>query len=122
DSYYKLGNFEEAAKCYGKVTETDPLDIDIWLDYSAMLFEQDETSRAISIISEGIKNNPEAAELYYRLVAYLFSDGQYNEALNTLQHSLHTDPEKYELLFEYLPQLQDNKVIIDIINWYTRDR
>src|SRR3546814_6209245 len=87
---------------------------------SDLLFEQGDTVRAISIISEGIKNNPDAAEMYYRLVAYLFSDGQYNEALNTLQHALHMSPEKYELLFDYLPQLQDNKVIIDIINRYTR--
>jgi hypothetical protein len=33
-------------------------------------------------MTQAIKNNPEAAELYYRMVAYLFAKGDYNEALN----------------------------------------
>ena len=70
-------------------------------------------------MAEAIKTNPDAAELYYRMVAYLFADGQYNEALNFLQTALATDPAKHSILFEYLPQLQSNKVIIDIINRYS---
>ena len=69
-------------------------------------------------MAQAIKNNPEAAELYYRLVAYLFACGQYNEALTQLELALKIDPSKHEILFEYLPQLQNNKVIIEIINKY----
>jgi hypothetical protein len=54
------------------------------------------------------------------MVAYLFADGQYNEALNQLQSALSFDAEKHYLLFEYLPQLQSNKVILDIINSYIK--
>ena len=90
------------------------------MDYSSILFEQKKLAEAIETISEGIKTNPDAAELYYRMVAYLFADGQYAEALAFLEIALHTDPEKHHILFEYLPQLQENKVIIDVINRYTR--
>ena len=75
---------------------------------------------AIEIILEAIKNNPEAAELYYRMVAYLFAKGEYNEALNQLELALASDPEKHYILFDYLPQLHENKVIVDIINRYTK--
>jgi hypothetical protein len=34
--------------------------------------------------------------------------------------ALSADPEKHYILFDYLPQLQENKIIIDIINKYTR--
>jgi uncharacterized glyoxalase superfamily protein PhnB len=54
------------------------------------------------------------------MVAYLFADGQYNEALAYLETALNADADKHFILFEYLPQLQENKIIIDIINRYTR--
>jgi tetratricopeptide (TPR) repeat protein len=113
-----LGNFEESATAYEKAAEIDPLDTEIWLDYSSLFYEQQKIDEAIATLSEGIKNNPEAAELYYRMVAYKFSAGQYQEALSFLEHALEADPEKNEHLFEYLPQLQNNKIIIDIINRY----
>jgi len=75
---------------------------------------------AIEVISQAIKNNPEAAELYYRQVAYLFAKGEFNEALNFLEMALNSDPEKHYILFDYLPQLQKNKVILDIINRYSK--
>ena len=54
------------------------------------------------------------------MVAYLFAKGEYNEALNHLEMALTADPEKHYILFDYLPQLQKNKVIVDIINRYTK--
>src|SRR5690606_42010364 len=98
--------------------ELNPLDVEAWLDFSSIFYEQSKLTQAIETMAEAIKTNPEAAELYYRMVAYLFADGQYNEALNCLQLALSTDPEKHAILFEYLPQLQHNQVIIDIINRY----
>jgi tetratricopeptide (TPR) repeat protein len=110
----------EAEQAYEKVVELNPLDVDAWLDYSSILYEQDRLADAIGVISDAIKNNPEAAELYYRMVAYLFAKGDYNEALNYLELALASDPEKHYILFDYLPQLQKNKVIVDIINRYTK--
>jgi hypothetical protein len=54
------------------------------------------------------------------MVAYLFAKGEYNEALNYLELALGADPEKHFILFDYLPQLQENKVILDIINRYSK--
>jgi tetratricopeptide (TPR) repeat protein len=102
------------------VLELNPVDIEGWLDYSSILFEQEKLDEAIEVISDGIKNNPDSAELYYRMVAYLFAAHQIEEALVYLETALNSDPEKHHILFEYLPQLHENKVIIDIINRYTR--
>jgi hypothetical protein len=54
------------------------------------------------------------------MVAYLFAKGEYNEALSHLEMALTSDPDKHYILFDYLPQLQKNKVIVDIINRYTK--
>jgi hypothetical protein len=54
------------------------------------------------------------------MVAYLFAAHQFGEALIYLETALNSDPEKHPILFEYLPQLHENKVIVDIINRYTR--
>lgn len=70
-------------------------------------------------MSDAIKHNPDAAELYYRMVAYLFADGKYNEAINFLELGLAANPEKHIILYEYLPQLRDNKIISDIVKKYT---
>ncbi|MNP82421.1 hypothetical protein D3C76_1810480 [compost metagenome] len=73
-------------------------------------------------MSDAITQNPEAAELYYRVVAYLFANGQYNEALNFLELGLATNPEKHHILFDYLPQLQGNQIITEIVKKYTKPK
>src|SRR5690606_18294399 len=104
---------------YQKVVDLNPIDIEAWLDYSSVLYEQKKLDQAIEVVSEGIKNNPDGAELYYRMVAYLFASGKYHEALNYLDMALGLDPEKHSILYEYLPQLQENKVIVELIKKYT---
>lgn len=100
--------------------EYNPLDIEAWLDFSTVLYEQGKLLEASETMAEAIKNNPEAAELYYRMVAYLFALGNYADALGFLETALTTDPDKHYILFEYLPQLQDNSAIINVINRYIR--
>ena len=100
--------------------EYNPVDVEAWLDFSTVLYEQGKLLEASETISDAIKNNPDAAELYYRMVAYLFALGKKNDALLYLETALVTDPEKHYILFEYLPQLQDNSSIVDVINRYIK--
>jgi len=118
DSECKLGNFEAAKPAYEKVMELSPGDENIWLDFSSMFFEQRNYKEAIALLSEGIKHLPDLIELKYRMVAYLFGDGQISEAILNLEECLSADPDKHELLLEYLPELQQNNVITDIISRY----
>jgi tetratricopeptide (TPR) repeat protein len=122
DARYKLGQFEESEAAYLKVVELNPTDMEAWLDFSSIYFDNKDHIKAIEIMAEAIKHNPEIPELYYRLVAYLFADGRYNDALNTLELALSISPEKHTILFEYLPQLQGNQIIVDIIKRYSQDR
>ncbi|RZL07674.1 MAG: tetratricopeptide repeat protein, partial [Pedobacter sp.] len=100
--------------------EYNPLDIEAWLDFSTVLYEQDKLKEASETIAEAIKNNPDAAELYYRMVAYLFALGQTAEAITYLETALKADPDKHYILFEYLPQLQDNGLILEVINRFIK--
>ena len=105
-------------QAYQRVVKLNPLDVEAWLDYSSIVYEQNMLEEATDIISEALEFNPDAAELHYRMVAYLFASGQYNEALNFLDRALSLDSEKRHILFEYLPQLQDNQLILEIIKKY----
>ncbi|MGH2622184.1 MAG: tetratricopeptide repeat protein, partial [Sphingobacterium sp.] len=106
-------------EAYAKVVELNPDDAEAWLDYSSLLYELNKYDEAIEVINEAIKCNPDEASLYYRMTAYLFVSGKYTMALNYLEIALNTEPEKHHILFEYLPQLQGNHVILDIIKKYT---
>ena len=50
----------------------------------------------------------------------VFALGDKNEAMLNLETALLIDPNKHHILFEYLPQLQDNVLIVDIINKYIK--
>ena len=51
-----------------------------------------------------------------------FAAGKYTDALSFLELALNVDPEKHYILFEYLPQLQGNQIIVDIIKKYSEGR
>jgi len=53
------------------------------------------------------------------MLAYLFANGKYNDAIVFLELGLATDPEKHHILFDYLPQLQGNHIISEIIKKYS---
>ena len=42
DAEYKLKHMAEAEHAYEKVVELNPLDVDAWLDYSSILYEQQQ--------------------------------------------------------------------------------
>ena len=115
-----MGQIDQSVEAYYKVLEYNPLDIEAWLDFSTVLYEQGKLVEASETMADAIKNNPDAAELYYRMVAYLFALGESKDAIVYLETALTTDPEKHYILFEYLPQLQDNGLIIEVINKYIK--
>ena len=51
---------------------------------------------------------------------YLFAMGEKNDALVYLETELATDPDKHYILFEYLPQLQENGTILEVISRYIK--
>lgn len=120
DMQCKLEFYEEAGAAYTKVTELEPENKDIWLDYANLLDSQGEKTKALEILAEGVKHHPDNAEILYRISACLFSVGQKQEALTFLHNALGLDYEKHSDLFEYLPQLKENTTVLDLIESYKK--
>ena len=112
----KAGLIEEAKLAYDKAIEIDLFNVDTWLSYSDLLFQNDYFDESIDVLNNGIKNNPSAAKLYYRLGAYFISVGYETDAEDVLYHALTMDFEKHDQLFEFMPQAKSNLFILDLIN------
>ncbi|KAF5276172.1 hypothetical protein FQR65_LT16443 [Abscondita terminalis] len=61
---YKLKQLDEAEKAYANVVELNPTDVEAWLDFSSIYFEQSKFVEAIDTIADAINHNPEAADCY----------------------------------------------------------
>jgi tetratricopeptide (TPR) repeat protein len=71
----KLGFQDEAINAFLKVIELGYDDFDIYLDYSNVLIENGYELEAISVLEQGLKLFPDAAELHYRMSAQLMMLG-----------------------------------------------
>ncbi len=120
EAYQKLGFMDEAANAFGKVVELDPALGNIWLDYSNLLFEMGEKEKTLEIISEGIKHQPDNADLFYRMAACLLWLGKKKEALNYLQSALQLDYKKHKEIFRFLPELKKNRTVLDMIKSFKK--
>lgn len=119
DMHFHLNNFQESEEGYRKVVELAPDDVTAWLDFSTFYYDLNDLDKAIAIIDEALSHIENSPDLLYRMVTYQFSKGSYNTAVNYLELALHSDPEKHEIIFEHLPILKENKMILDIIKKYT---
>ena len=70
-------------------------------------------------LQEGIKNNPNSADLYFQLSAYFFATGRYSRGYTFLENGLLLDAGKQYVLFNLFPDLKKVASINDLINQYT---
>ena len=109
---------KEALETYKKVSEIDPSNIDIWIEYSDAYQVADDIDKAIEIIKEGISVQAENAELLYRLSAYLLLKREIKEAYNILETAMNMDLSYADELIEYISEFETNIYLIDVINQY----
>jgi tetratricopeptide (TPR) repeat protein len=115
DCEFNLNNITEAGECYIKVVEDDPGLIDGWLSFAHFLTETGKQDEAVEITEKGLTYHPECAELYYRQTANLYSAGALQEAYEMLEVALLKDIDSSQVLFEMLPALQNDQVLLKII-------
>ncbi|MBV6645413.1 MAG: tetratricopeptide repeat protein, partial [Cyclobacteriaceae bacterium] len=121
DAEYRTGNIVSAMDAYVEACELDPADVQIWLDWSFVYFEQGDFENALAIVDGGLRELQDNADLMYRSVVYLISQGKYKEAFNRLEMSLVLDFDAHEQLFEFFPNLQTQKALFKIIDQYRKN-
>ncbi len=110
-----LGYFDAAKRAYDKVIELDPSNSEIYLDYSDLLFCNDEKEEAIEQIELGLALFIEQPDLIYRLGTYHFLIGRKNNAFEYWTNASIIDDKLKQSIFEYCPQL---KADVDIKDFF----
>ncbi len=116
DCEYKLCNYEAADDCYRKVIDYDPENVEGFVTYAEFLFEQNRIMEAAETINAAIAYHPNDSELYYRHVCYLYAGGYQQEAIIKLDEALELDFTQHSLLFEIVPEMENDPLIINRIS------
>ncbi|MCS7076864.1 MAG: tetratricopeptide repeat protein [Bacteroidia bacterium] len=119
---YRAGYFKDAYQTYRDALKKFPDAIDIWLDFSACLYEQKEFEEAVSVLKKGIEENVYEASLYYRLAAYLYSIIRPQEGDKYFLWGLELDFSKHIEVFNIFPQLRSYQPLLQLIQDFNRKR
>jgi tetratricopeptide (TPR) repeat protein len=88
------------------------------MDWSYLYYDMGDYERAISLITSGIEELPANADLHYRACAYMLAAGYLAEAIRFLELGLNLNYEAHEHLYEFFPELEQQKGIWRIIQAY----
>jgi tetratricopeptide (TPR) repeat protein len=92
EAHKRLGNIEEAEMSYRRAIALEPENEDTYYDLSRMYTENNQPSKAIEAIEEGISNNPDSAVLNTYLASTYMELGDYRQAEVFLQRAERIDP------------------------------
>jgi tetratricopeptide (TPR) repeat protein len=118
---YKLGNIISATSAFEEANTLAPEDVDVWLQWSLVYFEQGDITKATDIISDGLNELPDNADLFYRMAIYLLDSGKVKEAFNYLENALILNFDGHKVLFDFFPNADAQKALYKIINQFKQD-
>jgi tetratricopeptide (TPR) repeat protein len=116
----KVGNIVNSLEAYEEANFLDPENLDIYLDWSMLYYEQGDFDKAIALMQSAIEAVPHEALGYYRLVAYFIEAGRYKQAFSYLENALILNFQKHEVLYEFFPKLETQKALYKIIDQYRK--
>ncbi|MCH2199242.1 MAG: tetratricopeptide repeat protein [Flavobacteriales bacterium] len=117
-SMRKLGMHSEAAAIYENIIRLESTNVDAWLDHSDNRFRMGDHAGALELIREGVTLIHDSIELEYREVAYLYRHGKRKEAYGRLEELLTKDFENSQSLLEYLPEIENDPVVVQLLDLY----
>jgi len=118
---YKVGNLVSSLDAYEESAMLNPADIQTWLDWSFLVYEQGDMLKAINLIERGLEELPETAELIYRITAYQLANGMHKDALKSLENALVLNFEKHTELLEFFSELKMQKALYKLIEKHRKE-
>jgi tetratricopeptide (TPR) repeat protein len=113
--YWKVGLGGDAGLAYRHLLSLGVIEPNIWLEYTELLIEQDETEMALDNLYNGLEAHPEDAEMHYIAAGFFFANEFAKEGKLLLALAMELDPENKQIIFENFPQLSEDKMILDFI-------
>ncbi|MDO5755881.1 MAG: tetratricopeptide repeat protein [Tissierellia bacterium] len=92
-AYKGLGDYEKALRQYDIAKTLEPQYGDIYLNISAIYIEEEKYSSCEEILTEGIEQVPDEANLYYNRACVRLKLGKEKEAIDDGKKSVELNPE-----------------------------
>ncbi|MFO0323204.1 MAG: tetratricopeptide repeat protein [Bacteroidota bacterium] len=117
---HKLGFLEEAAAAYIRVIELGYDEFDVYIDYAKLLYDGEYYKDCEKILAEGIEKFPNTPELIYRMSGLQMELGRKQDGMIFLKNALQLDYDKHSELLEYLPILEKDNAVMQLILSYKK--
>ena len=117
EASFELGRFDVSEEAFQSALDLGPDNAQIWLDYAWFLLEMMRSDEALETLEE-VHDLLLDTELQYGYIACLFSAGRRQEAIHQLTMSLTDNYLGYTWLFEWVPELRNDKEVNAIIALY----
>ncbi|WP_373396365.1 tetratricopeptide repeat protein [Algoriphagus halophilus] len=121
DAEFNLGNLQASSEAYEEAINLEPGILETYINLSLIYFDQNRFEEAVDVISEGIDELPEEAELYYRMVVFQIKLANYKEAFSYLENALTLAYDRHVVLYELMPELEKQKAMSKIIAQYREE-
>ena len=118
---YKVGHQTSAYEALQEALRLNSADLRMWLEWSDMLWDDENFDGAISFLEEGIKMNPTLPELYFHAAGYSFMNGMAGKGANYLENALILDPSKRKLFLRMEPMLKELPMVRNLIAQYVTE-
>jgi tetratricopeptide (TPR) repeat protein len=118
DLLLKTGFVPDAEFAYAKTVTLSPENVDAWIDLAHLRFEHESQIAGFETVAEGIKTNPGAVELYFKMAAILLAMGKQNDAFEVLRTAMEIDAGRFQLLFDFYPDAAKIPAVIDFVEAY----
>jgi tetratricopeptide (TPR) repeat protein len=115
---YSLNNKEEAIGTFEKITELDPTFMEAWIDWSFILYKDEDFLTAETLLKTALSYNPTSYACFYRLALVLYKAGKSKEALLNFEKALQLNFEEHEHIFELNPELGLLPEFIQMVDTY----
>jgi len=93
EAHRNLKNFEEAETSYKRAIALSPDEDDYYFDLNKVYAESGQPAKAIAVIEEGLKNNPDSVALNIFMVTTYIEKNDFDQAEKYLEEAERIDPE-----------------------------
>ena len=93
-----------------------------WITYADYFISRQRYDEAIEVLTKGLNESDTTLEFYKRLALCYYFTGRHNMLYNAVRACLYDGSEGEAVLLEYLPELENDSHVMDIITSYRNER
>lgn len=116
-AYQKIEAFEKAEQYWKKAVQIAPEESLYWVQLARFYMDTGNGSEALACLEDAERFSV-GSDITYCRIACLFLVGKRQEAIYWLGEALLEDFDTHQMLFNYLPELEDDRDVINLISAY----